>query len=430
MLWLPNNPEKLVALLGHANWDVRKKALRRLWSLDPYWFESENARRNARNFISSLYASNPYIRVAACEVLGLIRDKSAIGPLVSALKDEYMDVRAAAKASLEKIDRNWRGSRQAKEKIPELIGDLQNVNDHITRGFAARILGWVGDGTAAGPLIAALNDENYDVRRFARISLDSVCPAWRQSGEARESVPQFVAGLRNQNECVRRASATVLGMIGDRDALVPLIDAIEDTGRVCAKAVEALVEMGDQRAIRPIVRALDDGRIGDSLAIRALTALIGPRMKCLDCFPKVVCSGCFRRAVKLTISENPSKPDTEFPVCPSCYMAANLMTNIATVVGVIAEKVERPRKQNPGMFVVSIWDESAKKAGYADIDRLVIRAGQIESYQRAVNAVILELTSGGNKANGNLKNITVEFEGNPPISAGVLRMLEDNFRLA
>jgi len=93
-----------------------------------------------------------------------------------------------------------------------------------------------------------------------------------------------------KNTAVRRAAAQALGEIGDARAVEPLIAALSEEG-LCQAAVEALGKIGDARAVEPLIGILDKisfslesgavaralGDIGDPRAVKALIAYIVAR---------------------------------------------------------------------------------------------------------------------------------------------------------
>jgi hypothetical protein len=87
---------------------------------------------------------------------------------------------------------------------------------------------------AVKPLIAALKDENSDVRKAAADALVKIgAPA----------VEPLIAALKDENSDVRQAAAKALGKIGDPRAVEPLIAALKDKD-VRKAAAEALGRLG------------------------------------------------------------------------------------------------------------------------------------------------------------------------------------------
>jgi len=113
----------------------------------------------------------------------------------------------------------------------------------------------------------------------------------------KDAVEHLVKGLKLQGlgrENERRTAAKWLAVIGDKEALEPLIEALNDEDeRVVLYAAEALVKMGEgERAIEPLQRAFEryrfvldwkDGRkqLADALA-RAYAVMLEEALKVHD----------------------------------------------------------------------------------------------------------------------------------------------------
>ncbi len=81
------------------------------------------------------------------------------------------------------------------------------------RSRAAHALGRLASPKAALPLVKALGDSYWSVRRDAENSLTSLGP---------RAVPPLVESLTSKKRTVRIRAARILGIIGDRRALAPL----------------------------------------------------------------------------------------------------------------------------------------------------------------------------------------------------------------
>jgi hypothetical protein len=96
--------------------------------------------------------------------------------------------------------------------------------------------------------------------------------------KATEAVSPLIDTLQhNQDGATRGGTAEALGMIGDRQAVLPLIAAMQDpswTYRRCA--AEALGRLGDDRAVEPLIDQLSDDYCDDE-AIDALGKLRSPK---------------------------------------------------------------------------------------------------------------------------------------------------------
>jgi hypothetical protein len=90
--------------------------------------------------------------------------------------------------------------------------------------------------------------------------------------KARKDVKGLIKALGYREDAgVRRAAAQVLGELGDVRAVEPLIAVLEDKDAwTRGHAVEALVKMGDP-AVGPLIAALEDGSwLASSAAVEAL----------------------------------------------------------------------------------------------------------------------------------------------------------------
>lgn len=69
--------------------------------------------------------------------------------------------------------------------------------------------------------------------------------------------------MKHEDRVFRQAAASALGEIGDARAVEPLIQTLEDRDSLVAgKAAQALGRIGDARAVEPLIQALKDGDRG------------------------------------------------------------------------------------------------------------------------------------------------------------------------
>jgi len=222
------------------------------------------------------YAVMGSVRETAAEALGLLRDKKAVEPLIEALNDKDEEVRWKASWALGHIgdkravepltnllnDERWQVRRFAASALGK-IGDGQGVESLIqalnddewhVRKYAVDALGNIGDERAVNPLIKVLSDKDNDVRSKAVIALG------KMKGSA---VEPLIEVFKNEDWNIRGKAAEALGNIGDERAVEPLINALVGRGKdktkyVRGRAAEALGKIGDERAIEPLIKALDD----------------------------------------------------------------------------------------------------------------------------------------------------------------------------
>jgi HEAT repeat protein len=73
------------------------------------------------------------------------------------------------------------------------------------------------------------------------------------------AVPPFIHALKHHKSGVRRMAAQALGGIADQRAVVPLIAVLDDPDwLVVTSAAEALARIGDPRAVEPLIAKLQD----------------------------------------------------------------------------------------------------------------------------------------------------------------------------
>lgn len=97
-------------------------------------------------------------------------------------------------------------------------------------------------------------------------------------GDSRAIVP-LIKALKDEHRFVREAAAVALGKIGDARAVDPLIAVLDDEdGYVRMSAAEALGEIGDPRAFDSLTEALKDDRsVVREAATTALDKIVGPQ---------------------------------------------------------------------------------------------------------------------------------------------------------
>lgn len=244
--------------------------------------------------------------IPAIEALGKIRYGVAIEPIINALVDECAGVRGEAAKALQKIDPKWVNSQAAKEAVLPLLEALANkckarhycthkrTLTYVRRNLleapvdssdglrcdAAWALGQIGDSRAVEPLIARLCPKNRPSKAFER----SASKALIEIG--RSAVEPLTVALKNDDWQMRTTAAMILGEIGDTRAVGPLIAALKDGTDIALKKI--LTKSGATSAAVPWVigvlkdvdtharRAAADllGELGDSRAVEPLTILL------------------------------------------------------------------------------------------------------------------------------------------------------------
>jgi HEAT repeat protein len=194
-------------------------------------------------------------------------------------------------------------SKHTNASFERLVRDLDSPDYKIRRN-AARDLGKSGDMRAVPLLTRMLADKTISVKTSAVKALgrlhdsraiqtligmlaDSHCHVHRPAHEALrsfgiEAVPALCAALDNENWYVVLAACTLLGEIGDPRAVDPVIRIMEHPRlEIRRKAINTLGELGGSRAADVLLDALQKndvrmtavsalGRIGEQRAVEPL----------------------------------------------------------------------------------------------------------------------------------------------------------------
>jgi HEAT repeat protein len=224
---------------------------------------------NLAGLIKALsYQKDGSVREKAAKALGEIGDAQAVEPLITALKDSDKDVRRAAVEAL--------GQSGDARAVDPLGAALQDSDTDVRRAAAAA-LGQSGDARAVDPLGAALKDNDTDVRRAAAEALGgsgdarAVDPLIAALKDGAVDVQQAVAGAlaqiaeENTDKDLKYQAALSLAEIDDPRAVNLLVGFIASQrfsammhGRESSLeegALEALVGMGSP-AIDPLIQCL------------------------------------------------------------------------------------------------------------------------------------------------------------------------------
>lgn len=214
--------------------------------------------------IGCLTNKNWIVRMHAAKGLGIVGDARAIVHLMSLLTDEVKAVRVDATDALARIGR---------PALASLLAALRH-EAWILRLHACEALGKIGADDAVEPLCRAmLQDRDTAVRQDAAKALGGI-----GSPDALEALTVAVNDLD-----VRPFAVEALGKLKDPRAVGTLIDVVTGKSRpanvrqvpVCGGAAETdveemevqafaiggLAEIGDDRAIEPLIRALKDTRL-------------------------------------------------------------------------------------------------------------------------------------------------------------------------
>lgn len=245
-------------------------------------------------------AANQLIRFDADEVVPLLIDEADSG---------YIRVRFEVMHLL--------GRFQDERAVPTLIEGLKDKSPRVA-ATAAWALGQIGAPAALGPLLRYVRDPTVEVRQYVlgalgpchsyeaepalsdsafrvvRRALRAPKPKWRvaalQSLRAygyRDAMEEVIRMSVDPSNEVRYVAVQALGQIGQAlrpparnavyEALVVAIDA-DELQSIRDKAMHALAEVGDKRAVPHLQRLMREGTEEDQIAARLALYKLSPQV--------------------------------------------------------------------------------------------------------------------------------------------------------
>lgn len=177
-------------------------------------------------------------RRGIAHLLGEMKEKRGVKPLIELLSDSNEAVQEAAADALVKID----GEGVVQGILPLLRSEAASL-----RNLIIEILQSLGE-KSLDALLSLLKDEDHDMRKFA-------CDILGNIGSCR-AVSHLIATLNDSNKNVASSAAEALGNIGDEKAVKPLIESLKSKMWLSCPAAEALGKIGDSRAIKPLTRLI------------------------------------------------------------------------------------------------------------------------------------------------------------------------------
>jgi HEAT repeat protein len=199
------------------------------------WYAEQTLTRLDGNVLPQLQerlkGDDAATRASVARILGEVRDRRAVAPLLEAIQSEG-DTALASASSLIKIG--------DPASVEPLIGLLDNRVEQV-RLYAAYALGGLKDRRAVMPLIKALADPSSSVRGIAAHALGQI--------GSREATAALMTALDDASPHVRSTAAYALARIGDRQAVAKLETKLNGdpdfTARKAAReALDALQQSG------------------------------------------------------------------------------------------------------------------------------------------------------------------------------------------
>lgn len=212
--------------------------------------------QNFQEFQKLCQSDDPKLRRLGAELLGNVPTSESFNTLLALLKDEFPAVRSASALSLGKL-----GRFQATEPLINCLKD----DYAIVRESAAKALGDIGDKRAVEALLPLLDDPNPNVQKSTVIALGKL-------GDAR-ALPKILKMASEVSLEYRWEDIQLIGEIHKAlvhigaPAVEPLISILKDEKaphRMRELAVLALADIGDMRAVEPILSIFEKGQVRGS----------------------------------------------------------------------------------------------------------------------------------------------------------------------
>ncbi len=188
---------------------------------------------------------NTYVRFDAARALGSIDNTDSVFTLIRAMKtDKAWLVKGSCAEALGK-----RGDNRAAKDLKHLLNTDAGEDASWARDRAALALSKIGMGGIEA-LVSSLGASGTSTRRRA---------SWVLINIGDPAVPHLLSALREVSSLARKRAAMVLGWIGNKKSVLPLTWALADQNPEVRKmAIWALGKIGEDKATTALKRTIDD----------------------------------------------------------------------------------------------------------------------------------------------------------------------------
>ena len=191
-----------------------------------------------------------YVKFDAARALGSIGNSDSVYTLMRAMKNDESWLVKGACA--EALGK--RGDNRAARSLKNLLDNDAGENASWVRDRAALALSKIGAGGIEA-LVSSLGASGTSTRRRA---------SWALIELGDPAVPYLLSALREVSSLSRKRAAMVLGWIGNKKTVLPLTWALSDKDpQVRKMAVWALGKIGDNKAITALKHTINDHNKSD-----------------------------------------------------------------------------------------------------------------------------------------------------------------------
>jgi HEAT repeat protein len=270
-----------IAGLESDSWYARKESAINLGEIG-----SKGNTLVVKPLISALNDEHPEVRESIIIALGKANDIRAVEPLIKMLRDKNNQVRLAAAVVLKKLmhrinELNELGKTVDNSAVNTLIAMLEDENNEIQM-VAIAVLKELKDPRIVDPLKAVLVKGDPEIRLEVLNNIGLIEESW--------VVDALLIGMNDEEKDVRLTAVRELWFRGSSRTIEPLIDIIENKEEdpdIRKEACRSLLTKKGNSAVIPLIKLLADenqdvrvysikllGDIGDRRAVEPLINIL------------------------------------------------------------------------------------------------------------------------------------------------------------